>query len=307
MRLATIDVGTNTVLLLISDIGCNGKITTVRQEQRIPRLGKGVAREKRISEEAFDRLKPVLQEYLGISRELLAERVVACGTSFLRDATNREDFVDHVEKETGVVIEILTGDQEAVWSYRGALSGMAGLGEKISLIDVGGGSTEIIVGTKETVEFKLSLDVGSVRITENYFRHMPPLPQEFEDASLFIRNEVSSLGAIDMIDSTLIGVAGTATTLAAISQNLTSFDADKISGYVLSVTEVGILLQNLCRMTVGDIRKIPAMPPGREDVITAGALILDEFLKFSGLGSVIVSDRGLRYGTALREWERTKA
>jgi len=304
MRLTTIDIGTNTVLLLVADVDATGNIHTLRYEQRIPRPGRGVDENRKINKDAFARVLDVLKEYKQISESLHSERIIACGTSALRDATNGEEFVEFIKNKTGIAVEILSGDEEALWTYQGAISGLSNLGDRIAVIDIGGGSTEVIVGNHSTIQNKISLNIGSVRITERFFKHTPPLPQEIEFATEFIGDEFAQLRQFDLKDTKLVGVAGTVTTLAAMAQNLPRFDLEKISGCVLTYQTVGNLLHELCMMRLDEIRAIPSMSSGREDVITAGTLILFEFMKYNGLKTIITSERGVRYGLALREWKQ---
>lgn len=304
MRLSTIDIGTNSVLLLVADVDASGIIRTVRDEQRIPRLGKGVDKDKKINSNAFARVLEVLKEYKDISESLHSEKIIACGTSALRDAVNREELIEFVKEKTGIVMEILSGEDEALWAYLGAVSELPNDFNKVAVIDIGGGSTEISVGDRNTIHNRISLNLGSVRITERFLRHFPPLTQEITSATKSIRDELQKLRPFDLQGVMLIGVAGTVTTLAAIAQNLPTFDLEKIGGYVLTYEVVGNLLQKLCSMALEEIRRIPSMAPGREDVITAGTLILLEFMEFASLKTVVTSERGVRYGLALREWNR---
>ncbi len=281
----------------------SGFIRTVRDEQRIPRLGEGVDKDKKINSDAFARVLEVLKEYKDISESLHSEKIIACGTSALRDTVNRERLIEFIKKETGIAVEVLSGEGEAVWTYLGAISGLPDDFDKVAVIDIGGGSTEISVGDRNTIHNRISLNLGSVRITERFLRHFPPLAQEITSATKSIRDELEKLPAFDLQGVTLIGVAGTVTTLAAIAQNLPTFDLEKIGGYVLTYEVVGNLLQKLCSMALEEIQRIPSMAPGREDVITAGTLILLEFMEFASLKTVVASGRGVRYGLALREWE----
>jgi exopolyphosphatase/guanosine-5'-triphosphate,3'-diphosphate pyrophosphatase len=304
MRFATIDIGTNTVLLLVADVDNSGAITPVAYEQRIPRLGKDVDAKKHIGKQAFERVANVLSEYKIIYERLKPEKIVAVGTSAVRDAVNKDEFVSYIKTQTGVEVEVITGEEEAKLVFFGALSGIQ-LDNKrqIAVIDIGGGSTEIITGTKEEIQIKVSLDIGSVRITERFLKLNPPSTDELHEARAFIENTFQS-AHFDLKDAVVVGVAGTVTTLAALDQGLKEFDREKISGYRLTQTAVSNLLIKLQRMTTDMILSLSTLTHGRADILTAGTLILHTFMKKTSTEEISVSERGVRYGLALREWRK---
>jgi len=302
MKIATIDIGTNTVLLLIAEVE-EGNIKTLSYEQRTPRIGKHIDSEGVIGKPAFARVIDVFSEYNKIIKKHKLDKVVAFGTSVLREATNKNEFVNFIKKETGIDIEILEGKDEAYWTYRGAISGITS-DKKMVVIDIGGGSTEISEGTLKEVTCTNSLNVGAVRISERYFRNNPPGPAEIQLASDFVNNAISKLTNCNYSDATLIGVAGTPTTLASIDQGILQFDVERISGYKLSFENINNIFQKLCKMRSEEIRALSDATEGRADIITAGTLILTEFMKFSNFTELTVSERGVRYGIAIREWEK---
>jgi exopolyphosphatase/guanosine-5'-triphosphate,3'-diphosphate pyrophosphatase len=302
MRIATIDIGTNTVLLLIANIDNNG-IKTLADEQRTPRIGKNIDTDAVIGKPAFTRVIDVFIEYKQIINSYKPEKVVAFGTSVLREAANKDEFVEFIKKETGIDVEILDGKEEAHWSYRGAISGLLGDG-KIVVIDIGGGSTEVSEGNLKDAYSVDSVNVGAVRISERFFWNNPPTQAEFQLAAKFINSAFSKLATGDFSSARLIGVAGTPTTLASIDQGLKDFDVNKISGYALSFEKINNIFQKLSKMRSEDIRTLSNATEGRADIITAGTLILLEFMKFRKFDELIVSERGVRYGIAIREWEK---
>ncbi len=302
MRIATIDIGTNTVLLLIADID-NAVIKTLAYEQRTPRIGKNIDADAVIGKPAFTRVIDIFNEYKKIIKSYKPEKVVAFGTSVLREAANQEEFVNFIKKETGIVVEILDGNEEARLSYRGAISGLSGNGN-IVVIDIGGGSTEVSEGNLENVNSVDSINVGAVRISERFFGNNPPTQAEFQLATEFINSAFSKLAVRDFAGTRLIGVAGTPTTLASIDQGLKDFDINKISGHPLSFEKINNIFQKLTKMRSEDIRTLSNTTEGRADIITAGTLILLEFMKFRKFDELIVSERGARYGIAIREWEK---
>ena len=306
MTTATIDIGTNTVLLLIARIDDRGIFWPLAYEQRVPRLGKGVDRNKTLNAEATDRVIGVLEEYKQIISRFPIDRVVVCGTSAVRDAANRDDFAGRIRRETGFELEILSGDEEALWTYRGAVSGIPEI-SRATVIDIGGGSTEITIGDRTRIEQKISLDIGSVRLTERLFHHDPPTHPELEAAIEAAENEISRAAGFRFAGSTLIGVAGTATTLAILAQGFRDFTVDAVTNYRLMREKVDELFRTLRAMPSSQIREISAVMEGRHDVITAGSLILREVMAHFAFGEMIVSERGVRYGLAIREWERKQS
>lgn len=303
MNVASIDIGTNTVLLLIARIDDRGGIVPVVYEQRIPRLGRGVDASRYLPPDAVERVLSVLREYRAIIDAHNPDSVVVCGTSAVRDAVNRTGFVARVREETGFTVEVLSGEEEALWTYRGAISGMPDIG-KATVVDIGGGSTEITVGGRTAISERISLDVGSVRLTERFFRHDPPTHPELEQAIEVVENELARAGKFDFAGSTLIGVAGTATSLAILDQGLKQFDIQALINYSLELRNVDTLFRTLRTMTAEDIRRLSSVMEGRADVMTAGVLILREIMAHFKFPTMIVSERGVRYGLALREWER---
>lgn len=304
MKIAVIDIGTNTVLLLIAQIN-EGKIETLAHAQRTPRLGKNIDAEGVIGKPAFIRVLEVLKDYKKIIDEHKTDKLIAFGTSVLRDVSNKDEFLKFIKDETGIDIEILDSSQEAYWSYRGAISGIQGDGN-IVVIDIGGGSTEISEGTLQEVRCTHSINIGAVKITERYFKNNPPSHTEINVATEFVRAAIEKIGECNFTDSRLIGVAGTPTTLASIDLGLKDFDANKISGHRLTFNKIEEIFKKLIKLKTEEIREISNTTEGRADIITAGTLILLEFMKFAKFNELIVSERGVRYGIALREWEKLK-
>jgi len=303
MNIATIDIGTNTVLLLIAQFDDRGSIMPLVYEQRVPRLGKGVDQSKTIRHESIDRVVGVLREYRQIISQFHVDAVAVCGTSAVREAANRENFASRIKHEVGFDLEILSGDDEALWTYRGAVSGLPEV-SRATVVDIGGGSTEITIGDRKRIHEKISLDVGSVRLTERMFHHDPPTELELEAAIETVENEIEHAAKFHFADTTLIGVAGTATTLAILAQGLRNFNVDAVTNYLLKQERVEELFRMLRSLRSSAIRELSTVLEGRHDVITAGSLILREVMAHFKFGKMIVSERGVRYGLAIREWER---
>jgi exopolyphosphatase/guanosine-5'-triphosphate,3'-diphosphate pyrophosphatase len=303
MIVSVIDIGTNTVLLLVAKVEPSLPVTPLAHEQRVPRLGKGVDANRNLDHESMRRVARVLEEYRTLLTPFAPDRVVVCGTSAVRDAGNREAFAELIRRETGFDLQVLSGEEEALWTYRGAVSGFAGL-VRATVVDIGGGSTEITVGDRQSPLNAISLNVGSVRITERFFRHDPPTHPELEAAIGLIEDELARAARFPFAGSTCIAVAGTATTLALLAQGLASFDIAAVTNYPMSRDVVEDLFRKLRAMASPDIRGLSRVMEGRHDVITAGALILREVMAHFRFDEVIVSERGVRYGLAIREAER---
>ena len=303
MTVAVIDIGTNTVLLLVVRVTAGGGMAPMLYEQRIPRLGQGVDTRRNLAPDAMERAIGVLEEYKTLMAPTKPDVTVVCGTSALRDAVNREEFAARVRERTGFQIEVLSGEEEALWTYRGALSGLTGIA-RATVVDIGGGSTEVTVGDGPAILHRISLDIGSVRISERFFRHDPPTHPELEAAIELIEDALARAGDFPFAGSTLVGVAGTATTLAALAQGLKRFDVAAVTNYRLSSDVVENLFHLLRDMSSARIRELSDVMEGRSDVITAGALILREIMAHFKFSEMIVSERGVRYGLAMREIQR---
>ncbi len=303
MRIASIDIGTNTILLLIADVNKNGIVKILHDEQVIARLGKGVDAKRIINQETFVRAKDFLSHYKGVCNSFSVEQISAVGTSALRDAHNNVEFINYIKDAVGLSIEILSGSEEAKWTYRGGISDFIGRAEKYSVVDIGGGSTEIITGNSIGILSKVSLDIGSVRITERILKDSPPEISALIEAHEFILSTIP-VEQIRTIRSTFtIGVAGTLTTLAALHQQLPEYVPEMINGYHLTFDDICSMFASLKDKSVEQISTIPQISAGRADIILAGIMILMGFMEKSGLKQITVSDRGLRYGILLREIE----
>lgn len=304
MNIAVIDIGTNTVLLLVAHIDSAGTITPLVYEQRAPRLGKGVDAERNLRPESMQRVIKVLAEYKDIMSRHELEAVVVAGTSAIRDSHNRSEFAGLIKRELGFDLEVLSGDDEAYWTHRGGISGVPGI-RRATVVDIGGGSTEITTGDAQNISHKISLDMGSVRLTERFFKHNPPIHPELEAAIAFVEDELARPKGFEFAGSTLIGVAGTATSLAILDQGLKEFSIQAVTNYRLGLDNVYALFRTLRAMKAEDILNLSTVMQGRNDVIAAGALILREIMAHYKFKKMIVSERGIRYGLAIREWENT--
>ncbi len=303
MQIAVIDIGTNTVLLLVARFDPSGQITPVRYEQRVPRLGKGVDGLKVLQTDSMRRVIDVLTEYKTHLSALPLQGIVVCGTSAVREASNRDEFLRMVHQATGFTVEILSGEEEAQWTFRGAVSGIQS-GDRFTVVDIGGGSTEISTGTAGEIADRTSLDIGAVRLTERVFKHDPPTPLELETAIELVENELERPRGFRFDGSTLIGVAGTATSLALLAQGIPEFRIEAVTNFRLNRDRVESLFRQLRGMPSNQIRTLSTVMEGRADIIAAGTLILREIMHHYGFEELTVSERGVRYGLAIKEWNR---
>lgn len=301
--IAVIDIGTNTVLLLVARLDEGGTITPLVYEQRIPRLGRGVDSSRNLNGESMDRVVTVLKEYALLMAPHAPSPVIVCGTSAVRDAANGEELSRRILAETGWTLEVLSGDDEALWTYRGAISGIPDL-QRTTVVDIGGGSTEMTIGDGTTIDQKISLDIGSVRLTERFFKHDPPTAAELESAIEVVENAIDRTAGFPFQGTTLVGVAGTATSLVLLARDVRSFNIAAVTNVRLEREMVERLFRRLRAMPSSEIRGLSPVLEGRNDVITAGSLILREIMAHCGFTSMIVSERGVRYGLAIREAEK---
>ncbi|MFL9681146.1 MULTISPECIES: Ppx/GppA phosphatase family protein [Streptomyces] len=299
-RVAGIDCGTNSIRLLVADVHPEtGELVELDRRMTIVRLGQGVDRTGRLAPEALERTFAACREYAAVIEELGAERVRFVATSASRDAENRQDFVDGVVAILGVEPEVITGDQEAAFSFAGATGELSGT-ETYLVVDIGGGSTEFVTGNRQ-VEAARSVDIGCVRLTERHVRHDPPTAEEAEAiradvrAALDLAAETVPITGAD----TLVGLAGSVTTVAAIALGLPEYDSAKVHHSRVSRAQVDEVVARLLASTHDERAAIPVVHPGRVDVIVAGALVLQEIVERVGAAEVVVSEHDILDGIAL--------
>jgi len=303
MRVATIDIGTNTVLLLVAERGASGDLVAVREEATITRLGQGVDRTRQLAPEAIARTTTCLDRYAELVAEARAERVAVVGTSAMRDAGGGDEVRSHVKARFGVEARTISGEEEARLTFAGALSGLpARQGEAPAIVfDIGGGSTEVVRGAPSTgaISFSRSYDVGSVRLTERLVKEDPPTPGE-KRAILETAAQAFASVPVHPDDALIppVGIAGTMTTLAAVSMKLTAYDPTRVHGATLSIVELDRVIDELGSLPLDARKALPGLEPKRADVIVAGALVARALLARLGARAVTISDRGVRWGLA---------
>lgn len=303
MRVAAIDIGTNTVLLLVAEPR-DGQLVAVEEHASITRLGQGVDKTRQLAPEAVERTKACLDRYAGIVERLGAARIDVVGTSAMRDAGGGNAVRDHVKARFGVEARTISGDEEARLTFAGALSGLSLPEGNVLVFDIGGGSTEVVDGDRSSrrITFAKSYDVGSVRLTERYVQTDPPTSEERAAVSLSAHNAFAAVPIPGAGEATaavpVVGIAGTLTTLAAVSLGMTTYDGSRVHGHTLAVTEIARVVEMLGAVPLEQRRSIVGLEPKRADVIVAGGLVALAFLQHVGAASVIVSDRGVRWGLA---------
>lgn len=306
-RVAAIDCGTNSIRLLVADLpeesaGSQAPLVDLTRRMEIVRLGQGVDRTGRLAPEAIERTRVALASYAADIEKLGADRVRMCATSASRDAANAADFTDMVQRTLGVAPEVVTGDEEARLSFTGAVRGLpADAKEPFLVVDIGGGSTEFVVGDRaDGVRAAISVDIGCVRMTERHLPGDPPTPDQVAAAQADIAAAVDRALAVvpGREAATLVGLAGSVTTVVAIAQGLREYDPERIHHARVSYEAVAQVTADLLGQTREQRLAIPVMHPGRADVIGAGALVLRVIMERAGMPSVVASEHDILDGIA---------
>jgi exopolyphosphatase / guanosine-5'-triphosphate,3'-diphosphate pyrophosphatase len=291
IRVAAVDLGTNSTRLLVADVE-GGRVDEVHRETQITRLGEGVDQRRRLLPAPVARVRNCLADYRATLERLGAERTLAIATSAVRDAENGEAFLGEIEWSYGFATRLLTGDEEALLTKRGVASARK-LEPATLVVDIGGGSTELILD-----EDHVSLDIGSVRLTERFLASDPPTRDELDTCAAAVRDLLPELAP-----RAAIGVAGTITTLAALDLQLDEYDAARVHGHVIDARDVDALTSRLAAMTVAERRALPTMEPERAPVIVGGAVILRAIVARYRLAAVETSERDILDGAALEAAE----
>ncbi|MFY1619381.1 exopolyphosphatase [Micromonospora sp. WMMD736] len=304
--MAAIDCGTNSIRLLVADLpeesaGPKAPLVDVTRRMEIVRLGQGVDRTGRLAPEAIERTRVALASYAADIEELGAQRVRMCATSASRDAANAADFTEMVRQTLGVTPEVVSGDEEARLSFTGAVRGLpADAKEPFLVVDIGGGSTEFVVGDRAGVRSAISVDIGCVRMTERHLAGDPPTPEQVAAAEADIAAVVDrALAAVPGREAaTLVGLAGSVTTVVAIAEGLRGYEPERIHHARVSYEAVARVTADLLGRTSAQRLEIPVMHPGRADVIGAGALVLRVIMERAGMPSVVASEHDILDGIA---------
>lgn len=296
-RIATLDIGTNTVLLLVAEPGAGGGLEAVRERCEFARLGRGLDASGAITDEALERGLAVLRDYRAVCDELGVERIAAVGTQALREARNARAFLQPASEILGVEVEVIAGEREAELVYRAVSESFPALAQGALVVaDVGGGSTEVTVASGGEVTSYRSLPIGAVRMSERHLENDPPAA---EQCRAMIADVDGALAELDLPGGApLVAVSGTATTMAAVELRLRDYAPDRVHGYRLAPAVVDRQLARYLELTTDERRRLPGMEPQRADVIAGGVCIFARLLARLGTGDLIVSDRGVRWGLA---------
>ncbi|MFF3222488.1 exopolyphosphatase [Nocardia suismassiliense] len=309
-RVAAVDCGTNSIRLLIADVLADGRLADVHREMRIVRLGQGVDATGSLAPEAIERTRVALADYVALMRETGVGRVRMTATSATRDAANREDFFAMARAELGTVVpgaeaEVITGDEEARLSFAGAIGELSSEAGPFVVVDLGGGSTELVFGDSDGVQAAYSADIGCVRITERCLPGNPPTAEQVSAAREFAAERLAEAFAKVPVTGarTWVGVAGTMTTLAAVALDLPEYDSAKVHLTRLTLDQLRAVCDRLVAMTHDERAALGPMHPGRVDVIGGGAVIAevlaDELARRAGISELVVSEHDILDGIAL--------
>ncbi len=307
MILAGIDIGTNSLRLLVAEIGDN-TFRELHSERTITRLGQDLDRTGVLSRDAEERTFAALADFTAHIPLFSPFRIVAVGTSALRNAANAAEFIKEVKARSGLDITVITGEEEARLTLMGVRRELKGHSlESALVIDIGGGSTELILTRPGSACVAMSLPLGAVYLTDRFIKHDPPAPDEVANIRTVVKDE---LGQVDRIvpipkgNRICAGTAGTITTLAAMGQGLAQYDPKKINNYVLTQGSIDAIVQTLVKSTLEERRGMAGLEAPRADIILAGAIIAQEILERYGCDRLLVSDWGLREGIVLDLYEK---
>lgn len=290
MKIGTIDIGTNSMRLLIADY-IAGKLVNRKKYVNTTRIGQGVDEQGYISEEAIKRNIDALVEFSRICKEEGCKQVYCMGTSALRDSKNKNIFIKLAKEKADINVEIISGEKESHLGFIGVLEGLDKI-EDILVVDIGGGSTEFIIGNESGIRFSKSENVGALRMTEKFLNQDPINENEFKEMSNFIYNEIKDTLECIKNDKVkkIVGIGGTITSLSAINQELEVYSMEKIHNSKISLQQIELILQNLKKMTLSDKKSLKGLQPKRADIITAGVEILYTIMKNLEIDEITVSE-----------------
>lgn len=297
MTIASIDIGSNTILLLIAEYkNCKRIIKPILNVIRVPRISEGLKATNQISEFKINELWQILEEYNTIIKKYNCEKTIVIATNAFRIAKNGPDIAIRISNEFGWDVKIVDGFEEARLSFIGAISNANGL-ESYSVLDIGGGSTEIVFGNHNKIFFNKSYNIGVVSFTEIHINNNPPLSQEIDSMCKNIKENFHELENSELINSNMIAVAGTPTTLSCISQGLKTYDDNLVNNTILTYDQIKIMISTISLMSTDEIKQsYGEVVEGRADLLLSGALILEHVMNCLKIKKIRVSSRGLRYG-----------
>lgn len=298
-RSAFIDIGTNTILCLIAEIRDTGRFRVLDDLAQVTRLGEGVDRTGRIDPAAEERTVQALERFRDRCAGLGVQEFVAVGTSALRDAQNRDEVLKRFAARLGFNVRVISGAEEAAYSFLAAQRGLPQLGSELLVIDIGGGSTEFIRGNASGLSRAVSVDIGTVRLTERFLYHDPVRADEVRRMIEAIDQELEPLASsVAAADPSVawVGIAATFTTLVAMEKRLKRYSHSAVHGSALSLSTVRELVRQLQEKPVAERKRMVGLEPERADVIFAGACVIERLMALGRRDSLIVSDQGVRFG-----------
>jgi exopolyphosphatase/guanosine-5'-triphosphate,3'-diphosphate pyrophosphatase len=309
MRVATVDIGTNTVLLLIAET-TSGGLVAIEERATLTRLGQGVDETRVLHPEAVERTCACLTQYVERIQAHRVDRIAVVGTSAMRDAVGGSKIFELVASRLGTSVRVISGHEEARLMFAGSVSGLGELDSPLVAFDVGGGSTEVVRGVRARdgqtdLDYFESFDVGSVRLTERHPFSDPPSETELETTRTNVAAVFASI-PVRAQGRPTIGTAGTVTTLAAISLGMTTYEPSRVHGYTMSVAKLEQVVARLAAATLAERKSLPGLHQGRADIIVAGGLVVLAILRQLEATDMRVSNRGLRWGLAEELAERAK-
>jgi exopolyphosphatase / guanosine-5'-triphosphate,3'-diphosphate pyrophosphatase len=296
-RVGVVDLGTNSTRLLVADVE-NGSVRELERRLEITRLGEGVDDRRQLLPQAIARARNVLVDYRRAMEGFGAERMLAFGTSALRDAENGEAFLGEIEWSYGFRTRLLSGEEEGLLTFRGVTLGRP-VAENTLVVDVGGGSTELILAGSDGVRFHQSLDLGCVRLTERFLESDPPSTRELTECAGYVQSLLNEHVPPGVEAKHAIGVAGTVTTLATLDLGLEEEDPEVVHGHTLTTTSIADELVRLSTVPVAKLRERRGLHPERAPVIVAGAVVVLETLRYFGFEELEVSEHDIMHGAAL--------
>lgn len=306
-RLATIDVGTNTILLLVAELGKKGGFRFIEDRAEITGLGEGVDRSGFLGEGGQDRTLDVLRGYCERCRSLNVEEIEVVGTSALRDAANAGDFKVRLKRELKLDLRVLSPEEEARYSFLAVQRGLSLKAKELLVVDVGGGSTEFIWGRDKELHRWTSLQMGAVRLTERFLFSDPVREEEWSRLAEAVDDTLEGSLADwkeEAVFGAMVGMAGTFTTLSAVGKALVCYSSTEVHGSFLHREEIQRQIQIFKGRTIAERREIPGLEPKRADVILAGSLLIDRIMGLFHIDRVVVSDQGIRHGFLYDRLER---
>jgi len=295
-RLAAIDIGTNTIKLLVAVVE-GGALTALHEDSQTTRLGEGVAATKRLTLEAIERTAAGVAAFIGKAREMGATKILAVATSGAREAENNGQFLARVREVAGLDVEIIGGEREAELVFAGVSTDAGLRSQRLLVMDVGGGSTEIITGQNGCIERRVSVPAGAVRLTERFLHSDPVSPADL-NAMLQHGRELLQLelAQCSLDGRVMVGTGGTVTTTAAIDQSLARFSIEKVNRYSLTRQRLTEMLERLRSLPLAERRNVSGLPPKRADIIVAGLVMYVVAMELASIDRLTVSTRGLRFG-----------